>query len=116
MDERVKAAIVAMTETLKEDLSIDNLSRKVNLSPSRLRELFKKHTGRSPKQYVKKLRMERAEHLLGNTFLSVKEVTFLSGMRDVSHFVNEFKKRHGITPSQFRARRRVICMNVDGFL
>ena len=48
--------------------------------------------------------MQRAQELLQNTFLSVKEVAFSIGVRDVSHFVRDFKKLCGQTPSEFRAK------------
>src|SRR5580692_2310937 len=104
MDARVNAAIrMMMTQAANDPPSIEGLSRTLNLSSSRLRQLFKNDTGQSPKQYIRRLRMQRAEDLLRNTFLTIKEVTFLCGMKDVSHFVHDFKKKHGLTPSQFRA-------------
>jgi transcriptional regulator GlxA family with amidase domain len=81
------------------------LSKSVNLSPMRLRQLFKKETGRSPMQYLRGLRMQHAEHLLGTTFLTVKEVAFVTGVQHVSSFVHAFKARSGITPGEFRARK-----------
>jgi len=104
MDLRVKAAINKMHETLNAPLSIQELSRSVNLSQGRLRQLFREATGRSPMQYLKNLRMQHAERLLQTTFFSIKEITFLSGEKDVSHFVRYFKRQHGLTPSEFRAR------------
>jgi AraC-like DNA-binding protein len=103
MDHRVTAAIGIMHRELADRVSILRLSRSVNVSSSRLRQLFKKDTGQSPMQYLKNLRMREAEGLLLRSFLSVKEVAFLCGMTDVSHFVRGFKKRHNVTPSQFRA-------------
>jgi len=55
-------------------------------------------------RYLRDLRMKHAEHLLRTTFLSVKEVAFVSGMNDVSSFVRDFKRRYGATPGTFRAR------------
>lgn len=104
MDARVKAAIGIMHQFIADQLSVRGLSKRVNLSPGRLLQLFKKETGWPPMQYLKKLRLKRAEQLLQNTFLSVKEIAFLSGGRDMSHFVRDFKKRYGRTPSEFRCR------------
>ncbi|SRR6266480_4313556 len=103
MEARVAAAIGIMRELLANQLSVVTLSRRVRLSPTRLRQLFKKETGRSPMQYLRDLRMQHAEHLLRSTFLSVKEVAFVSGVKDLSNFVREFKRRFGLTPKQFRA-------------
>lgn len=102
MDPRVTTAIRMMSRVPNEGLSLDMLSKALNLSSSRLRQLFKSETGQSPKQYAKRVRMQRAGELLQTTFLSVKEVTFLSGLYDVSHFVRDFKKEFGVTPRQFR--------------
>jgi len=93
-----------MRQGLADHVSIKILSKGVNVSSARLRQLFKKNTGRSPMQYLKDLRMLQAEYLLRRTFLSIKEITFRSGSRDVSHFVRDFKKQYGVTPSEFRIR------------
>jgi transcriptional regulator GlxA family with amidase domain len=104
MDHRVAAAINIMHRKLADRVSILRLSRSVNLSSSRLRQLFREDTGRSPMQYLRDLRMQNAESLLRNTFLSIKEVAFVSGTGDASSFVREFKRRYCVTPSKFRSR------------
>src|SRR5258708_7191037 len=91
---------------MADHLSIGSLAKNVNLSPSGLRQLFKRETGQSPMQCLKNLRMQHAEELVKNSFLSIKEITFLSGMKDVSHFVREFKKRYGVRPGELRASGR----------
>ncbi len=78
------------------------MAKSVNLSPSRLRQLFKTETGMSPIQYLKHLRAKRAAYLLQSSFLTIKEVAFQTGSGDVSHFVRDFKKHYGLTPSEFR--------------
>jgi|SRR5882762_3018018 len=105
MDPRVESVINIMREGLGDHLCIRMLSKSVNLSPARLRQLFKRDTGRSPMEYLGDVRMRHAEHLLRNTFLSIKEVAFGSGVKHVSSFVHAFKKRHGLTPREFRALR-----------
>src|SRR5882762_4606743 len=104
MDARVAAAIRMLDRLLATQISMRAVSASVNLSPRRLGQLFKIEAGISPRQYLRTLRMERARSLLQTSFLSVKEVTFQSGLTDVSHFVREFKKRYGLTPSEFRVQ------------
>lgn len=48
--------------------------------------------------------MRRAQELLETTFLSVKEIMAKVGVTDESHFVRDFKRFHGCTPAQYRAR------------
>lgn len=104
MDARVICAIRVLQRLTSAHISIGSLSRDVKLSPAHFRGLFKKETGKSPVKYLRELRFEKAESLLRNTFLSVKEIAFVCGMNDVSHFVRDFKTRYGLTPSEFRAR------------
>jgi AraC family carnitine catabolism transcriptional activator len=106
MDRRVKGAISIMHQSVAAQLSMSTLSSRLNISSDRLRQLFKKEIGLSPTQYLRDLRMQRAARLLGSTFLSIKEITAACGIKDVSHFVRDFKKQHGSTPTVFRARSR----------
>jgi transcriptional regulator GlxA family with amidase domain len=104
MDRRVEFAVNVMRNELAEQLSVIELSKRASLSPSRLRELFKKEIGESPSQFLRELRVQRAEHLLKTTFLSVKEIAFVTGAKNVSGFVRRFRGRHGVTPGVFRAQ------------
>lgn len=103
MDLRVREAIVVMRRSLANELTMPLLSTAVHLSPARLSQLFKKHTGQSPMRYLRDLRMLQTIDLLQNTFLSIKEITARSGFGNVSHFARAFKKRTGLAPSHFRA-------------
>src|SRR5437899_2021432 len=106
MDQRVDAVITFMKTNLHRTLTSVEIARSVQLSPSRLRELFRKETGTSVTRYRRKLRLERAKHLLKSTFLSVKEVAASVGIDGVSHFVRDFEKKYGATPSRYAARYR----------
>jgi transcriptional regulator GlxA family with amidase domain len=105
MDHRVQKIIRLMKEDLKRQLTLDAMSDAVNLSPGHLRYLFKAETGMTFAQYLKSLRMEEAQTLLENTFLSIKEIMHRIGMRDESHFARDFRKAHGLAPTKYRARR-----------
>jgi transcriptional regulator GlxA family with amidase domain len=102
MDRRVQRVIDCMKADLAQDLALDEIAQSVNLSHSRLRCLFKTQTGMSPTHYLKHLRMEEAKRLTESTFLNVKQIMNMLGMRDESHFVRDFKRIHGVTPSQYR--------------
>lgn len=66
--------------------------------------MFKVETGTSPERHLKSLRMQKAKELLETTFLSVKEIASRVGLRNESHFVRDFKRTYGVTPTQYRAR------------
>src|SRR6185503_9807176 len=78
------------------------LAALVNLSPSRFRHLFKQETGTTPAQYLKEFRLRKAEKMLRTTFLSVKQVLKHVGLGSNAHFVRDFRKMYGMTPTAYR--------------
>ncbi len=104
MDRRVKLAIAEIEGDLARAWDVAQLAPLVNLSASRFRHLFKEETGQSVNQYLRELRLDRAEFLLRTTFSPVKEVALRAGLSSTSHFVQYFKKRYGVTPSVYRKR------------
>lgn len=106
MDPRVRQTINLLSKDLSRNLDVKALAASVNLSPSRLRHLFKDETGLTPAQFLKRLRLDRARELLDESFLCLKEVMPLVGINDLSHFVRDFKKAHGLPPRRYRQQAR----------
>ena len=104
MEPRIHRVIRLMTEELRREVPITELAKSVNLSSTRLRHLFKDHIGLSPTQYLKVHRMQKAQQLLENTFLSVKEIMLRIGIKDKSHFTRAFKKLYGLSPVKYRSQ------------
>lgn len=102
MDPRVQQAINLLSEDLGRPFDFQALAASVNLSPSRLRHLFKDETGMTPAQFLKRLRIEGARELLEGSFLRLKDVMPRVGVTDESHFVRDFKKAHGLPPIRYR--------------
>ena len=106
MDRRIQAVMARMES--EPAVQFSELAAMVNLSLSRLRHLFKKEVGVTPTQYLKEWRLRRAEQLLRTTFLSVKEVVDQLGLSTGSHFVGDFKKLYGMSPSEYRLRNGLV--------
>jgi AraC family transcriptional regulator, arabinose operon regulatory protein len=104
MDRRIRLIIELLESNTSTLHDFDGIARQVNLSPSRLRHLFKEETGQSPRQYLKYLRLDRAAVLLRTTFLTVKEVANEVGIANASHFARDFKKHYGVAPLTYRNR------------
>ena len=104
VDRRIRAALELIHSNLHERISIAELARAVNLSRWRFCHLFKTEMSLSPSVYIGTLRMLEAEKMLGQTFLSVKEIRAELGNLDRTHFSRAFKKFRGLTPAQFRRR------------
>lgn len=84
------------------DLTVETLAKIAFISPSGLQRGFHQQFGLSPKQYLTKLRMDKALALLATTNLSIKEIAFACGFTDEKYFSHTFKKRIGCSPAQYR--------------
>ena len=107
MDPRVTWAVVTMVQRLGRRLSVADLAREVGLSPSRFTRLFRRETGMTPCRYHLVLRLRRAETLLAESSLSIREVMTLVGIAHPGHFAREFRRYHGVCPSDVQRRRLV---------
>ena len=104
MAERVKRVIELMQGDPSRSFTLGKMAASVNLSAPYFCFLFKSITGVPPAKYLKALRMQQAASLLTTTFLSVKEIVRHVGLTDESHFVRDFKRLYGVTPSEYRSR------------
>jgi two-component system response regulator YesN len=102
MEKRVEVIIAHVEGDLRRQVTLDEIAPRVNLSPSRLRHIFKAYTGVSLKQYQKQLRMQKAKELLEDSFLSIKEIMIEIGIPDRNHFARSFRKTFGTTPTEHR--------------
>ena len=102
-DKRIRAALEVLgSADLARDISMDNIARAVNLSPSRFRHLFTQEVGETPHGCVRLLRMLRAKKLLEESFYIIKEIMVMVGYCDASHFSRDYKKCFSVSPSLTR--------------
>ena len=99
-------ALGFMREHSEEALSLAGLARAVAMSPSHFARRFRAVTGVPPMRALADLRVERAEARLGEDGRSVLEVALASGFGSAAALVRAFRRRHGVTPATWRARRR----------
>ena len=85
-----------------EDIRIPDLAKMENLSVSRYNTLFRKVTGVSPIEYIKKMRLASACELLSATDLPIKTVSSMVGYPDSHFFSRIFKKSLGVSPAFYR--------------
>ena len=83
-------------------LNIQAVCEKGFLSAPSLQRAFERQFGVSPKQYLTRLRMNRALELLSENTLSVKEIAFSCGFTDEKYFSRAFKAKYGCPPSQLQ--------------
>ena len=84
------------------DLSLDSVSEILHISPAYLSAQFKKYQKMNFLDCLTELRINAAKELLADPFRSAAEVASMVGYEDASYFARAFKKRTGMTPTQYR--------------
>lgn len=82
-----------------ENLSIQELCDAVNLERTQVYRKLKAISGKSASQLIKEVRLEKAKSLIENQELSISQVAYACGYKDVSYFSKSFKKYFGMRPS-----------------
>ncbi len=88
-------------ESFTEKLSLNDLSKTLNIHPIHLSRDFQKYFNCNLGEYLRKLKVEKSLKLL-NEFESLSEVALECGFSDQSHFIRCFKENMGITPLNYR--------------
>ena len=86
------------------DISCIFLANLCNVTPTHLARLFKKIYNTTPKEYMIRLRMKRAEEYLIYSAYSVTEISSLLGYSDPAYFSAAFKRIYGVSPSAYRKK------------
>lgn len=81
----------------QENINIEELAHKYNMSYSYFAKLFLKHYGQSCKQYIEFIRLNKVENLLLFTDYDLNFIATETGFADCSHLIRTFKKRYQIT-------------------
>ena len=84
------------------DISLDSVGEILHISPAYLSAQFKKYQKMNFLDCLTELRINAAKELLADPFRSAAEVASMVGYEDASYFARAFKKRTGVTPTQYR--------------
>ena len=102
-----------MHSRYNEDITLETIAEKFDISIRSLNRRFKQATGKSPMQYLQQIRIENACELLKTSNLSIAEVAFSSGYPDSSYFSALFRKSISLSPREYRnlVRKKMFKVN-----
>ncbi|MEM6406798.1 MAG: GlxA family transcriptional regulator [Pseudomonadota bacterium] len=103
----VRAAIDLMEAHLEVPLSIPEIARQLGKSQRQLARLFQTYVRKSPVEYYRDIRLDRARGLVTQTELKLSEVAAASGFNSQIHFSRAYTQRFGLSPSKDRIAGRV---------
>lgn len=99
---RINEVCRYMYENCEKIETISSLAQICHLSESRFSHLFSEITGTSPKNYLVRVRIEKAKEMLMNTDLSVGRISEAVGLHDQNYFSRVFKRFTNMSPTEYR--------------
>jgi two-component system response regulator YesN len=100
----IKKAKLFIEENYHKDISLEDVSRIVDISSYYFSKLFKEETGENFIEYLTNIRIDKAKKLLQNRDMSIKNICVDTGYSDPNYFSRIFKKQVGVTPTEYREK------------
>lgn len=91
-----------LREHSEENISRNQLAELVHFSPEYVGKLFKKEMGMSIKDYINKVRIDRAKKMLASANHKIIDIALLVGYENMPYFSSVFKKYEGISPAEWK--------------
>jgi len=93
-----------LNEQFAEKVSVNEMARYVNLSPSHFSRVFKDETGVTPADFLVNLRVQKAKKYLMQNECTITEIAYNCGFSSSAYFTTCFSDRAGVTPSHYRKK------------
>ena len=103
-DPLVAEALSFIHSHASEPLQVNDIVRYCDVSRRKLEIRFQEHVGRTLRDELQRVRLERSTQFLAETGLSVAKIAESVGFASPSYFIQVFIKSYGLTPAQYRRR------------
>jgi AraC family transcriptional regulator len=98
----IDKAIEYLRDQYSEEISLEEAAKVANLTPYHFIKTFKAYTGKTPYEYLMQVKIHKAKELLGSHNMTITEICYMCGFNNLSNFTSFFKKKVGVSPSQYR--------------
>lgn len=105
-DPQLLQAVQFVRDHAFEPIHVDDILRRVPMARRALERKFTQLLGRGPAQEIRRVRLNHARALLGNSDLSMQRIAEACGFTSYGYLGTVFKKETGITPGQYRTQVR----------
>ena len=92
-------------ENYPENITLTWLAEQYHLDASHLSRTFSRTYGESVISFLTRIRMEKAAELMKETDRTLESISFLVGYDDYHYFSRVFRKKMGISPSDYRSKK-----------
>jgi AraC-like DNA-binding protein len=97
-----KSFLRILEDNFKRDVSVDFYAEKLNMSARNLNLICRTILQRSVSEIIETRKLTEAKNLLMHSNKTISEIGFDLGYNEKAYFTKVFKKKAGVTPSEFR--------------
>jgi AraC-like DNA-binding protein len=101
--QRTSIVVDALAADLARPWTVADMAEVLGVTSSQLRRIFAS-SETTPRQVLTALRLDAAARLLSDPALRIKEIPARVGLADTSHFCRDFRRRFGMSPTEYRGR------------
>lgn len=101
-EQALLSTLIHVQTNLTDDLSLETLAKRVGFSAYHFHRLFRDAIGEPVKEYVRRLRLEKAAYRLKVSEEAILRLALESGFKTHESFTRAFKRQFGITPNEYR--------------
>lgn len=100
----LQAAMNFIWANLSETPSLPELAQAVGTHAKRLSGIFRQQIGMTVFDYVRQIRLQKAQELLIGSKMSIQDISELTGFQSPCNFTTSFRRAKGLAPSEFRKK------------
>ena len=100
-NEIIRKAQLYISGHIRQKLSVPNVARQVDVSPSYLTALFNKNLQISPGEYIRRAKLQESKQMIRENNLNFTQIAAALQYSTVHHFSRQFKEKFGITPTEY---------------
>lgn len=93
-------------QNMQQEITLEDISQYVNLTPAALCRAFKNKTRMTIFQFLNKIRIENVCKLLLYSDLTISQIAYASGFNSMAYFNRRFKESTNMSPSEYRSQMR----------
>jgi AraC family transcriptional regulator of adaptative response/methylated-DNA-[protein]-cysteine methyltransferase len=109
--ERIAEAIEFIQQNYKDQPTLDEIAKKVNLSPFHFQRLFTDWAGVSPKKFLQFISVQHAKQMLGNNHATLFDTASEAGLSGTGRLHDLFVKIEGMTPGEYKNKGENLIIN-----
>jgi len=110
---RIAEAIEYIQTNFKEQPNLDEVAKKVHLSPFHFQRLFSDWAGTSPKKFLQYTSLEHAKKLLKQNQATISETAYETGLSGTSRLHDLFVNIEGMTPAEYKNGGKNLSINYN---